>query len=60
MRDLPKPSEHFINCRDSFCDRHFICCEDCLNGQERILCPMGCRDYSKEHPETVKQNFAKA
>lgn len=47
-----KPSEHFINCRDSFCDRHFICCEACLGGEEKILCPMGCRDYSEEHPET--------
>lgn len=46
-----KPSEHFINCRDGFCHRHFICCEDCLGGEDAILCPMGCRDYSKEHPE---------
>lgn len=48
-----KPSEHFVNCMDSFCDRHFICCETCLNGAKKILCPMGCRDYSREHPETV-------
>jgi UPF0176 protein len=48
-----KPSEHFINCRDSFCDRHFICCEACLGNEKKILCPMGCRDYSQEHPETV-------
>jgi UPF0176 protein len=49
-----KPSEHFINCRDSFCDRHFICCEVCLGSEKKILCPMGCRDYSREHPETVR------
>ena len=47
------PSEHFINCKDGFCHRHFIVCETCLAGQDAILCPMGCRDYSKEHPETV-------
>ncbi|HET9946813.1 MAG TPA: rhodanese-related sulfurtransferase [Patescibacteria group bacterium] len=47
------PSEHFINCKDGFCHRHFIVCEDCLGGAESILCPMGCRDYSQEHPEAV-------
>jgi UPF0176 protein len=46
-----KPSENFINCADHFCHRHFIACLDCLNGKTAILCPMGCRDYSKEHPE---------
>lgn len=46
-----KPSEHFINCKDGFCHRHFIACEDCLQGEESMLCPMGCRDYSSEHPE---------
>lgn len=45
------PSEHFINCKDGFCHRHFIICENCLNGEESVLCPMGCRDYSKEHPD---------
>lgn len=49
-----RPSEHYINCKDSFCDRHFICCEDCLKGEKKILCPMGCRDYSREHPETLQ------
>lgn len=46
------PSEHFINCKDGFCHRHFICCEKCLKGEEAILCPGKCRDYSNEHPET--------
>lgn len=45
------PSEHFINCRDGFCHRHFIVCENCLQGESAILCPMGCRDYFSEHPE---------
>ncbi len=45
------PSEHFINCKDGFCHRHFIVCENCLAGEDAILCPMGCRDYSHEHPE---------
>lgn len=48
-----KPSEHFINCKDGFCHRHFIACEKCLSGQENMLCPMGCRDYSSEHPEVA-------
>lgn len=46
-----KPSENFINCSDHFCHRHFIACLGCLGGLEALLCPMGCRDYSKEHPE---------
>jgi UPF0176 protein len=45
------PSENLINCLDDFCHRHFIACLKCLNGEKAILCPMGCRDYSKEHPE---------
>lgn len=45
------PSENFINCIDGFCHRHFIVCKKCLEGEKAILCPMGCRDYSKEHPE---------
>lgn len=48
-----KPSEHFINCLDGYCHRHFICCENCLRGEKAILCPMGCRDYSSEHPEVA-------
>lgn len=47
------PSENYINCIDGFCNRHFICCKDCLGGAQKIFCPMGCRDYSKEHPETL-------
>lgn len=46
-----KPSENLINCLDDFCHRHFIACLDCLSGKSSMLCPMGCRDYSKEHPE---------
>ncbi len=46
-----KPSENYINCADGFCNRHFICCQDCLKGKTKILCPIGCRDYSNEHPE---------
>lgn len=45
------PSENYINCLDDFCHRHFIVCEKCLDGKRAIHCPMGCRDYSKEHPE---------
>lgn len=44
-------SENYINCLDGFCHRHFICCKQCLDGKEAILCPMGCIDYSKIHPE---------
>ncbi len=51
-----KPSEHFINCIDGFCHRHFIVCEQCLVGEVAILCPMGCRDYSSEHPELFQRN----
>lgn len=47
-----KPSENFINCLDSFCNRQFIACKECLGKVGKILCPMGCRDYREEHPET--------
>lgn len=46
-----KPSENYINCKDDFCHRHFICCVDCVDENNKSLCPMGCRDFSKEHPE---------
>jgi UPF0176 protein len=36
------PSEHYINCGNNDCHRHFICCADCLHGAESILCPKGC------------------
>ncbi len=45
-----KPSEMYTNCADPFCNRHYIACEDCI-GKGKIKCPMGCRDYSREHPE---------
>ncbi len=48
-----RPSENMINCTDHFCHRHFIACLDCLKGQNSIFCPMGCRDYSQEHPESL-------
>ena len=45
-----KPSENYTNCADPYCNRHYIACPDCLkNG--KVKCPMGCRDYTKEHPE---------
>lgn len=47
-------SENFINCTDHFCHRHFIVCLQCLDGKNSIYCPMGCRDYSAEHPEVFK------
>lgn len=53
------PSEHFINCRDGFCHRHFIVCEECLKGEEAMLCPIGCRDYTKEHPELKDKQINK-
>lgn len=52
-----RQSEHFINCKDGFCHRHFICCETCRKGKETIRCPMGCRDYSSEHPELQGKNI---
>lgn len=52
-----KPSENLINCLDDFCHRHFIACLDCLSGKSSMLCPMGCRDYSKEHPEAFTLKF---
>lgn len=39
-------SEHYINCSDIFCNRHFICCESCA--KKVSTCPMGCRDYSQD------------
>ncbi len=45
-----KPSENYVNCKDNFCHRHFICCSECLGENGEILCPMGCRDY-KTNPK---------
>lgn len=28
------PSEHYVNCANLLCHRHFICCEDCLEEPE--------------------------
>ena len=48
-------TENMVNCADHFCHRHFLACLKCTNGQDLLLCPMGCRDYSKEHPEAFVQ-----
>ena len=37
-----KPSENYINCKDDFCHRHFIACKDCVDKNNKALCPMGC------------------
>ena len=54
-----KPSENYINCKDDFCHRHFICCSNCVDEKNCAICPMGCRDFSKEHPETQFANLSK-
>lgn len=41
-----KPSEHYVNCSDIFCNRHFICCQECAS--KVTICSMGCRNYSQE------------
>ncbi len=38
-----KPSEAYVNCKDDFCHRHFICCMECRLPDGTVLCPMGCR-----------------
>ncbi len=50
-----KPSENYINCSDDFCHRHFICCLGCVDSSNKALCPMGCRNFSSEHPELMLQ-----
>lgn len=37
-------SEHYVNCRNHVCHRHFIVCEQCVESDGTILCPQGCRD----------------
>lgn len=37
-----RKSENYVNCSDSVCNRHFICCKSCLS--KTTLCPMGCLD----------------
>lgn len=39
-----KPSENYVNCIDDICHRHFIACSDCVNENNQMYCPMGCRD----------------
>jgi len=36
-------SEHYVNCRNDICHRHFIACENCMEADGTILCPQGCR-----------------
>ena len=48
------PSENYINCWDGFCNRHFICCKECLGNKEKILCPMGCRSACRQAGITTK------
>lgn len=44
-----KTSNNYINCSIPECHKHFICCEDCLDGKETTLC-------DKDHSYlTVKQ-----
>jgi len=38
-----KKSEHYVNCVNDDCHRHFICCENCLHADGTIICPQGCR-----------------
>jgi UPF0176 protein len=38
-----KPSEHYVNCSNNDCHRHFIACEKCLRDDGTVLCPQGCR-----------------
>ncbi len=47
-----KPSENYINCKDDFCHRHFICCINCVDenneqssSSNKAFCPMGCREF---------------
>lgn len=49
-----KPSENYINCKDDFCHRHFICCKECLDQDSKKLCPMGCRKYRKDETGKVE------
>jgi UPF0176 protein len=39
-----KLSENYVNCTNSDCNRHLICCEDCLSSQSSFTCPQGCRE----------------
>jgi UPF0176 protein len=43
------PTEHYINCTDPSCNKHFLCCESCLNGKERILCTEHGTEHGTEH-----------
>ncbi len=39
-----KTSENYVNCINDICHRHFIACGDCVNENNQMYCPMGCRD----------------
>jgi len=36
------PSEHYINCKNTDCHRHFICCENCCDKNGQATCPEKC------------------
>lgn len=43
-----KPSDHYINCKNDECHRHFICCEDCLHGEKSIYHSENCEITDKK------------
>ncbi|WP_172632307.1 oxygen-dependent tRNA uridine(34) hydroxylase TrhO [Dictyobacter arantiisoli] len=38
-----KPSENYVNCSNNECNRHLICCEECVDSHPTFTCPQGCR-----------------
>ncbi len=37
------PSEHYVNCANLMCHDHFICCENCLEGNGSAFCNIRCK-----------------
>lgn len=49
-------SEHFVNCMNAWCGKHFILCEECVNKSEKVTCPDKCH---MRHPNKIASKWGR-
>lgn len=49
-------SEHFVNCSNAWCGKHFIMCEDCVEKAGTVVCPDSCR---MRHPNKIGSKWGR-
>jgi UPF0176 protein len=40
------PSERYVNCKNPQCNKHFLCCEECSEDDERSFCGEKCKEFT--------------